>query len=97
MLFTISAIFLYNGSFAKRRNPRSFGHRDMLRVEAYIIYNTRPQEKPAALYYMFLLVSNFGVAIQIALLGEQHLSGYCVFCASMNAFISMRTRFPLPL
>ena len=34
---------------------------------------------PPAMRSMFLLVSNFGVAIQIALLGEQHLSGCCVF------------------
>ena len=41
------------------------------------VYSTRPQEKPAALCYMFLLVGNFGVAVQITLLGEQRPAGYC--------------------
>ena len=51
----------------------------MLRVEANTVYSIRPQDFPAALCYMFLLVGNFEVAVQIILWGEQRPSGYCVF------------------
>ena len=38
---------------------RSFGHRDMLRVEANTVYRTRPQENSAALYSMGYTVHQF--------------------------------------